>query len=287
MSSYIEPATNLSEAWLRTVEHVVDAGGHAVNVITTITDPLASEDQTIRSALDDVLSSERRGVRVQPVETVAGTIFPHDIYADTGLTFTPSMDKEALAKLDASAADLYTCYLDMLPILTTDQANNHGTYFGRMVSWPGKTGGGANQLADRITRFRRAHKANVGQRNLEDITVAGEAEPLATPQPEDPAGLQVYAASDRRERGFPCLVHVDLTLYQRRISIAATYRHQYLVTKAYGNLLGLSHLLGFLAQQTGFEVGELMVNATFADAEHSNYTKAGVADLITTARAAG
>lgn len=69
--------------------------------------------------------------------------------------------------------------------------------------------------------------------------------------------------------------------------MAATYRHQYLVTKAYGNLLGLSRLLGFLAQQTGFEVGELMVNATFADAEHNNYTKAGVADLITAARSAG
>lgn len=173
MSSYIEPATNLSEAWLRTLEHVVDAGGHAVNVITTITDSSASEDQTIRSALDEVLSVERKGVRVQPVETVAGTIFPHDIYADTGLTFTPSMDNEALAKLDASAADLYACYLDMLPILTTDRANNHGTYFGRMVSWPGKTGGGTNQLADRIMRLRRAQKTNVGQRNLEDITSQG------------------------------------------------------------------------------------------------------------------
>lgn len=287
MSGYIEPATNVSEAWLRTMEHVVGAGGHAVNVITTITDPLASEDPIIRGALDEVLSSERKGVRVQPVETVAGTIFPHDIYADTGLTFTPSMDSEALAKLDASASDLYTCYLDMLPILTTDRANNHGTYFGRMVSWPGKTGGGTNQLTDRITRFRRAHQANVGQRNTEDITVAGEAELLALPPLEDPAGLQVYAANDRRERGFPCLVHVDLTLYQSRISMAATYRHQYLVTKAYGNLLGLSHLLGFLAQQTGFEAGELMVNATFADAEQSNYTKVGVADLLAAARSAG
>ena len=34
-------------------------------------------------------------------------------------------------------------------------------------------------------------------------------------------------------------------------------------------------------------IPELMVNATFADAEHSNYTKAGVADLITAARSAG
>jgi len=286
MSSYIEPTANLSEAWLRTLEHVVEAGGREVNVITTITDPLAPEVPVIRAALDNVLSVERGGVRVQSVDTVAGTIFPRDIYADTGLTFAPGMDEEALAKLDASAADLYACYAEMLPILTTDQANNRGTYFGRMISWPGKTGGGTNQIADRIKRFRAVRQRDVGQRNLEDIVVAGEAELLDEPAWDAPAGLQVYAASDRRERGFPCLVHVDLTLYKRRISMAATYRHQYLVTKAYGNLLGLSRLLGFLAQQTGFEVGELMINATFADAEHGNYSKAGVAQLMAAARSA-
>lgn len=182
--------------------------------------------------------------------------------------------------MDASATDLYACYMEMLPILTTDTGNRNGTYFGRMVCWPGRTGGGRNQLADRITHFRRARTRNINQRNLEDIAVGGEAELL------DLQGFQIYAASDLREYGFPCLVHVDLTLYQGRISMAATYRHQFLITKAYGNLLGLARLLGFLAQQTGYGVGELMVNATFADAQRADYTKAGVAELITAARAA-
>jgi hypothetical protein len=281
MSSYIEPAANVSEAWLRTLEHVNGAGGHAVNVITTILDPLAPETDGIRGALDEVLSTARKTVRVQSVETVAGTIFPRDVYADTGLTFHPDMDEEALATLDASAADLYTCYWEMLPILTTDTANRRGTYFGRMISWPGKAGEGTNQLADRIKHFRRARHRNVGQRNLEDIAIAGEAELLGPP-----SGLQIYAANDLREYGFPCLVHIDLTLYQHRINMAATYRHQYLVTKAYGNLLGLSRLLGFLAQQTGFKVGELIINASFAEAEHGNYTKTGVSDLIAAAHSA-
>ena len=65
--------------------------------------------------------------------------------------------------------------------------------------------------------------------------------------------------------------------------MAATYRHQYLVTKAYGNLVGLCGLLGFIAQQTGFGVGELVVNATFADAELGTYTRRGVADVIAAA----
>lgn len=200
MSDYIEPAPNLSEAWLRALERVVDAGGHAVNVITTITDPLAPETEGIRAALDSALSLPRKKVRVQPVETVAGTIFPHDIYADTGLMFAPGMDEASLAKLDASALELYECYEDMLPTLTTDSANRRGTYFGRMVSWPGKTGGGTNQLADRIRHFRSARSRNVSQRNLEDIAIAGEAEIL-----DLPAGLQIYAANDLREYGFPCL----------------------------------------------------------------------------------
>ncbi|MFL6108089.1 MAG: hypothetical protein ACJ72L_14095 [Marmoricola sp.] len=281
MSVYIEPADNISEAWLRTLECVVGDGGHAVNVIATVKDPLAPETDTIRAALDAVMAVPRKKVRVQPVDTVAATIFPHEIYADSGLTFSPGMDDRALAKLNASAADLYECYEEMLPILTTDTANRNGTYFGRMVSWPGKTGGGRNQLADRIKHFRSARSRNISQRNLEDIAIGGEADVV-----DPPEGLQIYAASDLREYGFPCLVHVDLTLYQNRLSMAATYRHQYLVTKAYGNLLGLSRLLGFLAQQTGYGVGELMVNASFADAEHSNYTKAGVAELIAAARVA-
>lgn len=279
MSSYIEPATNVSEAWLRTLESVNDAGGRAINVITTILDPSAPEADGVRGALDDVLCTPRKGTRPQSIETVAGTIFPKEMYIDTRLTFDPKMDKEELAALNASAEDLYSCYAKMLPILTTDIANYHGTYFGRMISWPGKTGRGTNQIADRISRFRRMRSGNVGQRNLEDIAIAGEAELL-----DRPLGLQVYAANDRRERGFPCLVHIDFTLYQHRISMAATYRHQYLVTKAYGNLIGLSRLLRFLAQQTGYEVGELMINATFADAEHGSYTKAGVAKLIAAAR---
>jgi len=280
MSSYVEPAPNVSEAWVRTLEHVVASGGHAINVVSTVTNPLAPEDSQVRSAVDAVLTeSERNGVRLQSVDTVAGTIFPCDLYADTGLTYRADLDGEERVKLDASAADLYEAYVEMLPLLTTDTANKSGTYFGRMISWPGKTGGGTNQIADRITRLRRSFDTKRAQRNLEDITVGGEAELL-----EDFAGLQVHAASDRRERGFPCLVHVDLTLYRGRLSMAATYRHQYLVTKAYGNLLGLSRLLAFMAQQSGFQVGEVMVNATFADAEHGTYTKRGIGELIAAAR---
>lgn len=282
MSLYVEPATSIAEAWLRTLEAVHNRGGDAVNVITTITDPSAPDSATIRGPLDALLvDGHRAGTRIQSIETVAGTIFPADLYNDPGqaLDLAQGAD-DARAKLDQAAEDLYTAYLDILPILRTEPPNRSGTYFSRMISWPGKTAGGTNQVAARITSLRSAHLKNQTRRNIEDIVVGGEGE-----EPFEPlAGLQVYAASDRRTMGFPCLVHVDLTLYQGRLSMAAVYRHQLLVTKAYGNLLGLARLLRFLANQSGFEVGELMVSATMANAEHPTYTKRGVADLITAAR---
>jgi hypothetical protein len=282
MSSYIEPAPNIGEAWLRTLEAVHAAGGYAINVMSTVADPLASEDPGIRGAIDEILvEGYRSGTRIQSVDTVAGTIFPFDLYGDPGYSYHPDLEPAAIVALDMAASDLYQSYFDMLPILTTDTANSRGTYFGRMVSWPGKTGGGRNQIADRITSLRRARDANHQRRNVDDIVVGGEAEGLMDGAA---VGLQVYAASDRRVRGFPCLVHVDLTLFGGRLSMAAVYRHQYLVTKAYGNLLGLSRLQVFLAQQSGYEVGELVVHATMADTEQDTYTKEGVAELASAAR---
>lgn len=281
MSTYIEPAANVSEAWIRTLEQVTKAGGFAVNAIITVTDPLAGETPEVRAAIDSLLVGDSRsGTRIQSVDTVAGTIFPLDLYAYPGYDFQADLSPADLKALDFAAEDLYESYSSMLPVLTTDTANNRGTYFGRMISWPGKTGNGVNQLSDRITSLRRARRANHKKRNLEDIAVTGEAE-----WADDPTiGVQIYAASDRRERGFPCLVHIDLTLFEGRLSMSAVYRHQYLVTKAYGNLLGLSQLLGFLAHQSGFEVGELVVNASFADAELGSYSKRTVTDLIERAR---
>lgn len=282
MSGYIEPAESLSETWLRTLEHIHALGGYAINVMSTVTNPRAPEVKGIRGAIDALLDGgNRTGTRIQEVETVAGTIFPNDLYVSPELVYCSDLAEADKKTLDLAASNLYEAYLDMLPVLVTDRANARGTYFGRMISWPGKTGGGRNQLADRITTLRRAHDLNQRKRNLEDIVIGGEGEGLID---DSLAGVQVYATSDRRSRGFPCLVHIDLTVFDGRLSMAAVYRHQYLVTKAYGNLLGLSRLLSFLAQQSGYAVGELVVHATMADTEQGTYTKAGLTELINAAR---
>ena len=94
-----------------------------------------------------------------------------------------------------------------------------------------------------------------------DMDIAADA--LETTLP----GLQVYAATDERTRGFPCLTHIDLTLLDGQLHCTAVYRHQFLIEKAYGNFVGLAALLQFLCQQGGCTVGELVVHATLADAQ--------------------
>lgn len=293
MSDYVAPASTIGEAWLRTLELVNAASGRRVNVVSTVTDPQAPQDPVIRSVVDGCLVPGRaRGVTVQEVDTVADTVFPHELYRDPGLRWSPDLDAGQVGVLDAAAQDLYEAYASMLDLLCTADGNTRGTYFGRMISWPGREEGGINQLADRIHYLRNEHRQGRRTYNLSDITIGGQAELADDNGAGMPAGagagdvgVQLYAAGDRRQRGFPCLVHVDLTLLDGQLSMLAVYRHQLLITKGYGNLLGLTRLLCFLAEQTGFEVGELAVHATLADAERSSYGgRRGVDQIIHSAR---
>jgi len=77
---------------------------------------------------------------------------------------------------------------------------------------------------------------------------------------------------------------VDLTLHDGRLHCLAVYRHQYFIEKTYGNLLGLSAMLQFICQQSGYAPGELVVHATMADAQRRDFPL--VARLAADARGA-
>ena len=271
MSYAIRPVASLSEAWLLALEQAASQpSGRMVHLVMTIAEP-GSEIPDIREHVDAVLRSAGK----PSIDTVAQTIFPWHLYDDPGLSWRSDLTVDLEHKIDRAADDLYHRYLDMLPVLLTDPANRRGTYFSRMINWPGMQDDGTNQLELRISDLRREHHNRRFTNNTLDIDVSADCitcEPSAS-------GVQVYAVSDRRARGFPCLVHVSLTLFNGELHCTAVYRHHYLITKAYGNLLGLSNLMKFLCQQTGFELGELVVNATFADAEPSLKPKRVVADL--------
>ncbi|TCK65834.1 hypothetical protein [Curtobacterium sp. PhB136] len=280
MVLFIEPQPTIGEAWARTLEGVTAAGGSAVHVVTTITDPAGRDDSKLRGVADRYLVERYIGNHhVQTVQTVANTIFPKSFYRSPGYSWAPELKgTEEETALNAAADELYARYNRNLPHLR--QFNKTGTYFQRMIAWDNKKGQGYNQVAARIKKLRSDRSQNWSTSNAADLAVAGDGELEA-------AGLQTFASTDERTRGFPCLVHVDLTVRDKTLHVSALYRHQYLITKAYGNALGLARLQAFIAEQTGYAVGELTILGTYSDTESRIWTKAGVREILADLRDAG
>jgi hypothetical protein len=251
----------LTAAWLEAATHVAHSpGGRVQHLVLTVAQPSAQSNPVVIRALDAMLTPAHHSV-----ETVANTIFPGSLYAATGAPWTPSMPAEDAAALDQAAADLYESYQLMLPLIrAADPGNAHGTYFSRMISWPGVEPAGYNQLDVRIRQLR-AKRRHARTFNAADLAIEGAAEL------HDDGGVQIYKARDERTMGFPCLVHLDISVLNGKLSLLAVYRHWHLMRKAYGNLVGLAGLQAFLAQQSGFDIGELVVHGTVANAEQDSF----------------
>ncbi|MCM3487148.1 hypothetical protein [Kocuria rosea] len=276
MSLYIA-AQSLSKAWAQLLEDVNAApGGTATNVMVSIGAPQDGAHAEVTDVVDRALRARgKHGVR-----TVANTLFPSALYNDPEVDWSPHLPKEVVDKLDAAANDLYEAYLASLPTLQRIPANRAGTYFSRMISWPGKTSTGTNQLSKRVHALRRERELGRMVSNASDIAVAGKA---------DEAGgvIEEYVVSDTRTQGFPCLVHIDISVREGALSLLGVYRHWHLLTRGYGNLIGLARLQEFLCQQTGYLPGELAVVAGHANAEYSDYSgRAGVTAILAEANAA-
>ena len=260
MSYSVPPVASLSEAWLLGLEHsVAQFQGRTVHLLMTVTQP-GHETDYIRHSVDKMLQH----AGLPSVDTVAQTIFPWELYNEPNATWDPLV-KDAESRIDQAASELYDRYRSMLPLILSEPANSRGTYFSRMISWPGKDTNGTNQLDQRISTLRREHC----NRRLTNNTIDMDLSVDCTADDAYTTGTQIYAVTDKRIRGFPCLVHLSFTLLNGVLHCTAVYRHHYMMTKAYGNLVGLSYLMRFLCQQTGFELGELVVNATLADCEPS------------------
>lgn len=254
-------SASLEEAWLSALEAAeATRDGRVLHAVLAVADAQAPLTEVV--ALNDALLVPRGD---HSVDTVANTLFPANLYSPPDVDYSPNLAPEQLRQLDASADGLYVTYRDMLPDLCSFNGNEHGTYFGRLVSWPGKTSDGYNQLKRRVEQLRSHRNRRESAANAADFALEGIAEIESATI--EAAGLQVYKSDDERQMAFPCLVHVDISVVGNRLNLMAVYRHWHLVHKAYGNLIGLTRLLHFLSQQTGYEPGELMIHATVANAE--------------------
>lgn len=275
MSAYVA-AESISEAWVEALGAVNSAQeGTATHLMVTVAAPHPRADPVVTEVVNRALL--RRGKH--GVATVANTLFPSALYNDPGFSWSPDLAPDTVAHLDAAARDLYDAYLASLPTLMRIPANRGGTYFSRMISWPGRTATGTNQLMKRIDGLRSDNRRGLRASNASDIALAGEADGA---EGSGAGGLlEEYAVSDTRTRGFPCLVHIDISVRSGAMSVLGVYRNWYLITRGYGNLIGLARLQQFLCQQTGYGTGELAVIAGHANAEHSDYSgRSGVHAIL-------
>ncbi|MCX4518934.1 hypothetical protein OHA69_14865 [Streptomyces anulatus] len=259
MSLFIVDKANTSLAWqeaclkldvpgkpkrdaLHTVVHIVNA---------------AAENTQIREEFDQM--RKERGYA--PIETVANTLFPAE-----------------LAAVSRTPEELVRRYRSMYSRLRRiDPGNKTGTYFGRIVAYPGEKGP-VDQLTALINRIRRqaagkgpmtaAYEMGVDHpddRPASDLAGGDHAAYADTGTWSAP----VHAAGkDNGLRGFPCLSHCSFQLDRNRVLHAvAHYRSHYMVTRAYGNYLGLGRLLAYLAKHAEVSPGALTVVAGHAQIE--------------------
>lgn len=250
---FVVDAKNVSLAW-RDACLALDVPGNprrdAFHTVVRIADPTA-EDPQVRAHFDRM----RRDKGYRLIDTVANTLFP-----------------AALAATAKSPADLVRRFREFYPRLQRiDRANATGTYFGRIVEYPGPDGT-VDQLTALIERIGRqaAGKGPMSAAYEMDISHPQDTEP----EPEPGVGVGAWPASvhvpgkDNGYRGFPCLSHCSFQLDRdRTLHAVAHYRSHYMVDRAYGNYLGLGRLLAYLAQHAGVRPGTLTVVAGHAQIE--------------------
>ena len=159
---------DVSTAWVVALDTLVTHGGDAVNLTVTIADPTAEHDG-VREVLDRFIRARRRTKHqsVELVSTVANTLFPSAWYLPE--------------RLGADAAEhLYELERSTRPVSL--RRNPRGTYFERLVAWPGPGDAEFNQLDQAVRRLRsardrghlRGHEYEVGMAMpADEVAVSG------------------------------------------------------------------------------------------------------------------
>ena len=205
----------LSHAWATALEVVTQPGVTSVSpLVVSFTEFTPSGDPIEDPALRGLLDAALQVRRLQSSRTVANTIFPRSLW-------NPASDRHSL----------YDRYMKVFPRIRKEQANRHGMYFHRMISY-GDARTGVNQLEFILDAFLRG----VTRRSALQLAII------------DPHLDHVRT----RQRGFPCLHQVAFTPgADGSLVLTAFYATQHIFHKAYGNYLGLAELGAFFAQETG------------------------------------
>lgn len=236
--------SDLSTAWLKTVLAVSECtGSQAFHTVTRVQDTSLPEVPCIRTAADTILAD----VGLPSIRTVANTIFPTAI-ADQ----TPDPD------------DLAARYTELYPSLKAlePHKNSRGTYFLRLVAYPGPEGP-VNQLSH-LVRTLTTELAN-------DRPKRARYETAFSAAPVSPVAVPIFEPNaDTVAMAFPCLSLLSFQHDRTHLHAVAHYRSQYLAQRGYGNYLGITELISYVAGRTGLAPGTLTIVAGQARADQMN-----------------
>ncbi len=247
-------------AWLEAVTAVNAAQGHeAHNVIIDVAEPLSQSaaDGRVIELVDGFL----RGHGALPLQSVANTIFPQDLYRRHG------------------APKLYEVYGEVYERVKKKQGD-WGRYFERMIRRPTAGGKIINPLADMVAKMKQhIHGGGKTFRNIYELTIADAALDVPIYDPERDAG----PVMNRQ-----CLSFLSFKLDRdNRLMLTALYRNHYYIERLLGNLIGLARLMAFVGQEAEVAVGPLTVISTHALIDTPRESRRGdVNQLISDCRAA-
>lgn len=233
----IAPKQTCAAAWLEAAETVNGMAGHEThNVIVDVEAPLteSAEDRRVVERVDEFL----RAQGALPVQSVANTIFPNDLYRRHG------------------APKLYEVYPQVYERIKKKQGD-WGRYFERMTARPTADGKVINPLSDLIDKMHQhVHGGGKTFRNIYELTVADATLDVPIYDPERDAG----PVMNRQ-----CLSFLSFKLdHHNRVMLTALYRNHYYIERLLGNLIGLTRLMAFVGREVKVDVGSLTVISTHA-----------------------
>ncbi|MFJ9131291.1 hypothetical protein ACIRJS_45175 [Streptomyces sp. NPDC102340] len=270
MHTFTVNAPDISSGWVEACTRLAELPGkRAFHTVVRIAEPLR-EDPHLRAELDR-LRAARTDTPLYPIDTVVNTVFP------AGLAATCQTQSELTARYRAA-----------YPRLRGVRRNARGTYFGRLVDYPGTVDKPepVDQLDRVIRRLDKLRTTAKWAAVYEAGTVHVDDESLDEDTP-DTVGTEApirAAALDAQPRDFPCLSHCSFQFDSSTgsVHLAAYYRSHYMFDRAYGNYLALGHLCNWVARQAHLAPGTLTVMAGCARLDCSKPELGALQHALTT-----
>ena len=227
----IDSQATRARAWLAATQVVNAMPDHeAHNVIINIENPLvrSGEDETVEALVDQYLRTNE----CMPLRSVANTIFPEALYRRHG---SPAFFK---------------VYLEQVFPRLRRSSSDWGRYFDRLTRYETATKGTINPLEDLVEKMRDQIESDRTFKNIYELNVY---------DPVKDAG---------RVMGRQCLSFLSFKLTgNNQLNLTAVYRNHYYTGRLLGNMIGLGNLMGFIAAETGAEVGSLTIVSTHAEVD--------------------